>query len=499
VTSPAVPTGVLPQRQRPLLDAVFGGVWPETSLPARPRLVAAAVAAGGVAAMVTPGRGWGVGTFVVLATVCGVVAVADTRLRTPYHLTAGALSLLLMSPLFLLDADWIVVLCLAAAFAVGSSALADGRSVTGLAASMAAVPLAGLRGLPWLGRSFAVAPGSRTWAPVVRTAALSVLAVAVFGALFASADAVFARWADALVPDLTLGSLAERAFVWFGIGGLTLAGVYAALNPPRVEKLALPQGTPVARRFEWLVPVSLVVAVFAIFVAAQLTVMFGGHEYLRRTTGLTYASYVHEGFAQLTVATVLTLGVVALAVRKAPRAEARDRALLRAVLGALCLLTLVVVASALYRMHLYEEAYGFTRLRLLVSFFEGWLGLVVLLVLVAGIRLVGRWIPRAALLTGAAALLALAALNPDAYIAERNIERYTATQRVDWYYLSGLSADATPALAGLPSQLRGCVALPSAGSDDWLAWNLGRARARDAVSALAAGRPEGSRVCRGRP
>ncbi|HEX6249578.1 MAG TPA: DUF4173 domain-containing protein [Nocardioidaceae bacterium] len=495
MTNPAVPTGVLPQRQRPVLDAVFGSVWPEDSLPARPRLVVAAAAVGVLAAMVTPGRDWGVGTFVVLATVCGVVAVVDTRLRTPYHLASGTLSLLLMTPLFLLDADWIVVLCLLAAFAVGSSALTDGRSVTGLAASMAAVPLAGLRGLPWLGRSLTAAPGSRTWAPVLRTAALSVLAVVVFGALFASADAVFARWADALVPDLTLGSLAERAFVWFGIGGLTLAGVYVGLNPPRVERLALPQGTPVARRFEWLVPVSLVVAVFAVFVAAQLTVMFGGHDYLRRTTGLTYASYVHEGFAQLTVATVLTLGVVALAVRKAPRAAARDRALLRAVLGVLCVLTLVVVASALYRMHVYEEAYGFTRLRLLVSLFEGWLGLVVLLVMVAGVRLAGTWVPRAALLTGAAALLGLAALNPDAYIAERNIERYTATQQVDWYYLSGLSADATPVLADLPAHLRDCVAVPILDQDDWLGWNLGRARARDAVGVPSADAEPGPARC----
>lgn len=482
MTNPAVPT-IAPATPRPTLDAVFGSVWPERALPTRPRLVVASAVVGLLAAVVTPGRDRGMGTFVVLATLCGVVAVADPRLRTPYHLAAGGLSLLLMAPLFLLDADWIVVLCLLAAFAVGSSALTDARSLTGLAASAAAVPLAALRGLPWLGSSFTTAPGSRTWAPVVRTVVLSLLAVAVFGALFASADAVFARWADALVPDLTLGSLGVRAFVWPGIGGLTLAGVYVAVNPPRVDRLALPQGTPVARRFEWLVPVSLVAAVFAVFVTAQLTVMFGGHDYLRRTTGLTYADYVHQGFGQLTVATVLTLGVVALTVRKAPRTQARDRLLLRAVLGALCLLTLVVVASALYRMHLYEEAYGFTRLRLLVSFFEGWLGLVVVLVMAAGLRLAGSWVPRATLLTGATALLALSALNPDAYVAERNVARYAATEQVDWYYLSGLSADAAPVLTALPSDLRGCVAVARPADDDWLGWNLGRFRARVAVPA----------------
>ena len=139
------------------------------------------------------------------------------------------------------------------------------------------------------------------WWTLFRTAAVSLLLVAVFGALFASADALFARWIGALVPDLGSEEVLVRGFVLAAFAGLTLAGVYVALCPPRVERLALPTGRPVSRSFEWAVPVGLVVGVFAIFVAAQLTVMFGGHAYLRRTTGLTYAEYVHQGFGQLTV------------------------------------------------------------------------------------------------------------------------------------------------------------------------------------------------------
>ena len=122
---------------------------------------------------------------------------------------------------------------------------------------------------------------------------------------------------------------------------------------------------------------------------AQAAALFGGHEYIQRTTGLTYADYVHQGFGQLTAATVLTLATVALAVRKAPRSTARERLVLRVALGALCGLTLVVVASALHRMDLYQQAYGFTLLRVLVDAFELWLGLLVVLVLVAGVRLSG--------------------------------------------------------------------------------------------------------------
>ena len=61
--------------------------------------------------------------------------------------------------------------------------------------------------------------------------------------------------------------------------------MYVALNPPQVEHLALPRATPVRRPFEWLVPVGIVVALFAAFVVAQLAVMFGGHAYLRGPPG----------------------------------------------------------------------------------------------------------------------------------------------------------------------------------------------------------------------
>jgi two-component system sensor histidine kinase BaeS len=462
----------------PALDQLFGSVWPERDVSARPRLVAAAVAVGLLGAVVLPFRDLGIGTFVVLVAVGSPALVTRWPRRTPYLLVSTALAVLLLSMLALRAAEWISALCVLAAFGVAVSALVDARSVSGLLASAFAVPLAGIRGLPWLGRSIRTASHLGHLWPALRTGAVSLLLVTVFGALFASADAVFASWLDVVVPDLTVDTLLLRLFVLLALGGLALAASYVALNRPRVEALAPAATAPVGRPFEWLVPVGLVLALYVGFVAAQATAMFGGHDYLRATTGLTYADYVHQGFGQMTVATLLTLGVVATAARKAPRATARDRLLLRAVLGPLCLLTLVVVASALFRMHVYEEAYGFTRLRLLVSVFEGWLGLVVLLVIAAGLRLDGRWLPRAAVLSAGAALLGLALLNPDGYIAGRNVDRYVETGKADWDYLAGLSADAVPALADLPADAAGCVfGAPEASHDDWLEWNLGRSRA----------------------
>jgi signal transduction histidine kinase len=464
-------------------DSLFGGFWPEQGLPGSAAALLGALGAGVLAGIVLPFRDHGLGTFLVLLA-CGtaVIAVAVHK-RSAFTLACSALSVLLASTLLLRDAEWIVFLCVVAAAAVFVIGLVDGRTLQGFVLAGVAWGLAPVRGLPWLGRSIRPVGRLGRSGAAVRTALLSLLGVAVFGLLFASADALFAEWAGAVVPDLEIDTLVLRAFVAAFVSGVVASAAYLAVNPPKVE----PTGEvsrPVAQRYEWLVPVLLVDAVFLVFIGAQVTVFFGGHDYLERTTGLTYAEYVHQGFGQLTVATALTLLVVWAAARKAPRQTSSDLLWIRVSLGLLCTLTLVVVGSALYRMHVYQEAYGFTELRLLVDVFEGWLGLLVIAVMVAGITLRGAWLPRAAVLTGAGALLGLALANPDAWIAEHNLDRYAETDKIDWAYLRNLSDDAVPVLADQPAEVAACALsgyLPS--DDDWLEWNLGRHRAEDTIDA----------------
>jgi hypothetical protein len=460
------------------MDALFGTFWPEQDVPGSIRLLLTCLAVGLLAGIVLPFRELGLGTTLVLLTAGGTVFAAAKNRRDPFTLACAGLCVPLAAVPTVRDADWIAVLCVMAGGALAVAGLVRGRTLPSFLLAGIAWPLAGLRGLPWLGRSLRGLTGSGSAPAMLRTAIWSLLGVVVFGLLFASADALFAEWASVLVPDLQVDTFVFRAFITVGVGGVVLAAAYLGLNPPRVGVTAEPE-SPVQHRFEWLAPVLLVDGVFAVFLIAQARVVFGGHHYLERTTGLTYAEYSHQGFGQLTAATALTLLVVWAASRKAPRETAEERAWIRASLGLLCLLTLVVVVSALYRMHLYQEAYGFTRLRLLVDVFEGWLGLLVLAVLAGGKALGAPWLPRLALLSGAGLLLGIAALNPDAWIAERNIARYEATGKVDVHYLGGLSADAVPTLATLPAHLRDCaLAGHQSKDDDWLGWNHGRSEAR---------------------
>ena len=131
--------------------------WPDAPRR-RPGIVAAAVAAGAVAAIVIPNRSLGLGTALVFSGVVATVLVARAAGRGTRRwywqdtLDAAIVGLLLVT-LVLRDAEWITVLCLLAALALAAVNSTKARSVVGLFATAAAVPLAALRGLPWLGRS----------------------------------------------------------------------------------------------------------------------------------------------------------------------------------------------------------------------------------------------------------------------------------------------------------------------------------------------------------
>jgi hypothetical protein len=316
-----------------------------------------------------------------------------------------------------------------------------------------------------------------------------------FGVLFVSADPAYAKVLNAVVPYRNTAAVFGRFVVFVFVAATALAAAYIARRPPLFDTLAPAPATPL-RRWEWAMPLVVLDVLFASFVAVQLTVLFGGRRHVLSTTGLTYAQYARQGFWQLLAVTGLTLALVAVAIRKAARASRPDRTIVRVLLGSLCFLALIIVASAVHRMSLYEQQYGFTRLRVFVSTIEFWFGAVLVLVLVAGIRMAGSWLPRAVLASAVLAMLALAAINPDAYIAKHNVDRYDQTGQIDAEYLATLSADAVPALDQLPAGLRACAlrnlapSLRAMPAGPWYEFNLDRSRARGAL----ANRPVGECV-----
>ncbi|MFF2702360.1 DUF4153 domain-containing protein [Streptomyces cyaneofuscatus] len=460
--------------------------------PAAPPLIPPAVLWAALATAVLSalllGDGLGVNLLIVAvpaALAAAFAARAAGRRLRPWTATWALGGLALLAVPALRDAGWPTFLAVVSAFALGSLALHGSRSWLGVLIGSVGIVDSVAAGVRWGWRGVRErADDSRgRWGTAVRTTAVAVGLLVVFGTLFASADAAFADLLGRLTPDVSIVDGPLRTFLFLvGLVG-ALAAARTAAAPVRWDGLTVKAGKPRGRT-EWALPLIVLDLLFAAFITLQLVVLLGGYDKVREKTGLDHAEYARQGFWQLLWATLLTLVVIALALRWAPRGGSRDRTLVRAVLGTLCVLTLVVVASALRRMDLYVAEYGLTRLRISVAAMELWLGVVFVLILAAGV-FGARFLPRAIAVSAAAAVLAFGAISPDAVVAEQNVQRFEDDRTsIDIDYLKDLSADAVPALDKLPEPQRSCALRVirrdlHTSDSPWYATSWGEARAKE--------------------
>ena len=455
-------------------------------LPA-PRHAALAVAGVAVfASLAVPEIPAGLSLTLVAFGVAAAIALASPAEldRTSVLYSSLALALALMP--VLRASEWVLALDLLAAAGLG--ALAVTRALSWREILRAPISVASKL---WRAVGFVVSPllprpgVARRLGPVIRGAALGSVLLVVFGTLFAAADRAFARIAsDLLLPSFRLDLVAARVIVFgavlVGSGALILSGRRYALATDGETRASGSSAT--LGRTEWITALTLLDVLFIGFVLVQVTVLFGGHRYVLQTEGVTYAEYARQGFFQLLAVGALTLAVIAGAVRWSHRERPRDTMLLRLLLGTLSVLALVILASALRRMNLYEDAYGLTRLRFSVHATILWMAGIFVLLLVAGATMRTSWLPRAAVAFTALGILAFTLVNPDGVVAEHNVRRFEETDVLDLEYVMTLSADAVPALAELPPRAR-CLALDPIAyrlsfEDPFLGWNISRERAR---------------------
>jgi len=312
----------------------------------------------------------------------------------------------------------------------------------------------------------------------------------VFGGLLMAADAVFDRMVTTAF-DIDFANLFSHAalaafFAWIVIGFFLLV---LRINRPLASSLKIEQ--PGFGILEVAVPLVLLNLLFLVFVAVQVRYLFGDASLVQETVDLTYSEYARRGFFELVTVAALALPLLLSADWLLAGADRRAVQTYRILASVLLVLLLVIMASAVKRMVLYQSAYGLTEQRLYTTSFMVWLGVV--LVWFAATVLRGQ---RQSFATGAAAagLLVIASLNvlnPDALIAKVNLERALAGEEFDAAYATSLSADAVPVLIPALSDLDPddrCAAAarildrwspPT--ETDWRNWNHGRSRAWQVV------------------
>jgi len=196
-------------------------------------------------------------------------------------------------------------------------------------------------------------------------------------------------------------------------------------------------------------------AIFAAFAIAQAIAAAGAAGETLRAAGTTYSDYARSGFFQLLWVAGITLVLLVLFSRITALSEPASKRAFIVLAETAIALTLLIVIVASLRLSLYESAYGFTMLRLYSHIFAGWIAVVFLLLAadLGGLYRRRRWFVGATSLTALALLMVLNFANPEAVVAQFNVDRAASTGKLDPQYLAELSADAVPTLIASRSRI----------------------------------------------
>lgn len=283
----------------------------------------------------------------------------------------------------------------------------------------------------------------------------------VFLGLFASANPIFSGVLDdvggalqGLLDALRLDLDAARVVSW-GIVGWGAWSLLRTRIPAEAQ-----DGVVIAPMPNLLAPAVLVrcLVVFNLVFLLQNAIDIR-HLFLGEALpeGMSYADYARRGAFPLVAAAMLAALFVLMAFRAGPASETRRSArwLVVVWLGQTVLLT----CGAAWRLALYVEAYGLTRLRLAAGV---WMALVALGLLLIGWRILrsrtNTWLVGMNALAVLVALLAWAAVDTERVIADVNVTHCAEMDgpgpSIDLDYLGDLGAGSLPALRRLAAESR---------------------------------------------
>jgi len=281
---------------------------------------------------------------------------------------------------------------------------------------------------------------------------LSVPIVLILLALLSSADMVFGRLVETL-PEfferINLGDFLGKALVTLIIFTISFSYIWSLGHGEKCAEDAFGEIKPAEpeqkRRLDQVTIITVTVAVdiiYLIFVIIQFAYLFGQSGL---PEGLTYSAYARNGFFELILVSLLNIGLLACTLTFTKKGQAGTEISLKVLNTIMIGCTFVMLTSAHYRMSLYENAYGFTFLRVMTHAF------MVFLFVLFVITLARVWIDRLPLLkpyiaVAVAAFTIINYINVDALIANNNLLRYYNTNVIDMDYFQSLSNDAVEEL-----------------------------------------------------
>ena len=155
-----------------------------------------------------------------------------------------------------------------------------------------------------------------------------------------------------------------------------------------------------------------------------------------------YANYARQGFFQLMAVSLINLVIILITSKKEEINKKLNYTKIMNLL--LAGFTIIILCSSFYRMYLYEKAYGYTFLRLMV-YFALITEIILIIPTIMYILDIKINLTKTYFVVIILMYILVNYVNIDYMIAKKNIDRYfeDANYELDMNYLQTLSVDAT--------------------------------------------------------
>ena len=204
-------------------------------------------------------------------------------------------------------------------------------------------------------------PHQDTIRPYTKGFSIAAPILCIFFALFSQADAQFSQTAASILQSLTGESASD---IIYGLGCLIgiLVAVLAVTENLFGKSLVFekPKAHPPSIQQETNVVLTLVNALFGMFLFSQTSYLFGGEAY-RYEQDLNYSDYAVAGFYELMAAVGLVI-FMSLSLRFFHQEKCSTAQ--KSLYGILLAQSMIILVSAFNRMSLYIDVYGYTQARL---------------------------------------------------------------------------------------------------------------------------------------
>ena len=292
--------------------------------------------------------------------------------------------------------------------------------------------------------------------PKAKKVLLSILIVlpivVVIVALLSSADMIFGNifenifggirdFLEDILFDDFVGRIITFIIVFFAIG---TSMMYLLYEYPRKDEKTIVKENKTRDVFTLKLLVSVLNVIYIIFDVIQIKSLML-HSV---SSGINYAEYARQGFFELMFVSIINIAIILISKKFETKDNKKDFNYINIMNVLMIVLTIIIIVSSFLRMNLYESAYGYTTLRLLV-YVTLMTETILMIPTVMYIFNSNVNIFKCYLYIILTAYVVTNFMNIDYMIARRNVNRYYVNDRIDVEYLKNYRYDNIPILLEL--------------------------------------------------